>query len=107
RFLTRNPLSKRHGLPTPGCCPGRKRPMTEGEDVRVPQYPQQSAMPRLFSDAESLAGEGAGSGDDGVGVADDGGTRASGLPGGARPRADAGSDAFGSLLDGDLGVRGA
>ena len=81
--------------------------MTEGEDVRVPQYPQQSAMPRLFSDAESLAGEGAGSGDDGVGVADDGVTRASGLPGGALPRPDARRDAVGSLLDGDLGVRGA
>ena len=83
--------------------------MTEGEDVRVPQCPQQFAMPRLFSDAEPIAGEGAGVGGDGVGVADDGVSYASGLPGGARPGSarDARSDhAVASLLDGDLGARG-
>jgi hypothetical protein len=71
--------------------------MSEGEDVRVPQYPQQSAMPRLFSDVESVAGKGAGVGDDGVGVADDGVPGAGALPGGALPRtADTSNDAFGS-----------
>src|SRR5262245_65891174 len=85
----------------------------EGEDVRVPQYPQQPqepALPRLFSDAEDLAGEGAGVGDDGVGAADDGVTGASALPGGAHPRSDVddalGNDELGALLDDDLGVRG-
>lgn len=85
----------------------------EGEDVRVPQYPgsADAQLPRLFSEAEGSAGEGPGGGDEGVGEADDRGTGARPLPGGARlgggeaPHEGAQAD---SLLDKDcLGVRGA
>ena len=84
----------------------------EGEDVRGREYPgsEEVPLPRLFGDAGMSAGEGPGGGDEGVGAADDRGTGARSLPGGARPgeevpeRSGAG---LGELLDGDLGVRGA
>jgi len=85
----------------------------EGEDVRVRQYPGSAdvQLPRLFGDAEVFAGEGTGGGDEGVGEADDRGTGARPLPGGAHPGSDrdASDDGvMGGLLDRDqLGVRGA
>lgn len=84
----------------------------EREDVRVQQYPLSAGvqLPRLFGDAEeAIAGQGLGGGDEGVGGADDRDAGAEGLPGGARrlgAMAASEADGLGSLLDGDLGVRG-
>lgn len=84
----------------------------EGEDVRVPQYPgsQDPQLPRLFSDAEASAVDGAGGGDEGVGEADDRGAVASPVHGGARPGGvpeESGGFGAAGLLDREqLGVRG-
>ena len=85
----------------------------EGEDVRVRQYPGSPDLraPRLFSDAEVSAVEGAGGGAEGVGEADDRDTGARPLHGGARRPVSSGeddTDALSTLLDPDWpGVRGA
>jgi transposase InsO family protein len=64
----------------------------------------------LFGDAEVSAGDGPGVGDEGVGEADERGTGARPIPGGARQGDDLCepvTEGLGGLLDGDLGVRGA
>lgn len=73
----------------------------------VPQVPGAGSLPRLFSDADGSAVQGAGGGDDGVGEADDGGTGARPLHGGARGGASVGAEGLGGWVDrGHPGARG-
>src|SRR5688572_10201461 len=82
----------------------------EGEDVRVREYPQSpvAQFPRLFSDAETSAVEGAFAGDEGVGEAASRGTGEGPFHGGADFPAAAAGEVLRGLLDpASPGVRGA
>lgn len=81
----------------------------EGDDVRARQcpFPADADLPRLFGDAPVSAVEGAGGGAEGVGAADDRGTGARPLHGGARPGWPTGADDDQGWLDREHpGVRG-